>query len=109
MKRKQSFHLSSFNSSRGLHAFVCFSFADCGSPSVFYGAGSWPKYSTGKHWRMEAHLSEAGGDRLLQLCGECCSFRLRHVKVTWKLENPAYCTCCLHVFVEGLLIGGDNI
>lgn len=63
-------YISSFVPSRRLHAAVCFSFGGCGSSTVFYGAGCWSKHSTGQHWCMEAHLSKAGRDRLLQLHGE---------------------------------------
>lgn len=65
---------SPFLPSRGLHAAVCFSFTDCGSSTVFYGAGSWPKYSPGKHRRLETHLPKAGRDRLLQLHGKDLKF-----------------------------------
>lgn len=63
-------YMSSFVPSRRLHAAVCFPFGGCGSSTVFYGAGCWSKHSTGQHRCMEAHLSKAGRDRLLQLHGE---------------------------------------
>lgn len=56
--------------SRGLHAAVCVSVTDCGSSTVFYGAGSGPEHSTGQHRCLEAHLPKAGRDRLLQLHSE---------------------------------------
>lgn len=61
---------------RGLHAAVYFSFTDCGSSLVLYGAGRRPEYSAGEHRCVETHLPETGGDWLLQLCGE--SFQFMH-------------------------------
>lgn len=55
---------------RGLHAAIYFSFTDCGSSLVLYGAGCRPEYSAGEHRCVETHLPQTGGDWLLQLCGE---------------------------------------
>lgn len=58
------------SSNRGLSSPVRAAYDPSGYSPVLPGAGGWSVHPAGQHRGVEAHLSQAGGDRLLQLCGE---------------------------------------